>query len=89
MDCDSKGVVFNVRIEGRTLKLRAAGFDSIDITSFSPEAGSQISCGERKAESIVVVSYVANTDTRAKVDGTMRSLEFVPKDFQLKPVTTN
>jgi hypothetical protein len=31
-----------------------------------------------------VVCYVASTDARTKVDGTLRSIEFVPKDFQLK-----
>jgi tetratricopeptide (TPR) repeat protein len=84
IDCDLKGVVFNVRIEGRVLKLRAASFDSVDLTSFSPDAGGEISCGQRKSESSVVVCYVASTDARTKVDGTLRSIEFVPKDFQLK-----
>ena len=84
IDCDAKGMVFNVRIAGRVLKLRAVNFDSIDITSFTPDAGSEISCGARKAESTVIVCFVANTDARTKVDGTLRSLEFVPRDFQLK-----
>ena len=84
IDCDTKGVVFNVRLEGRVLKLRAANFDSVDLTSFSPDAGGEISCGQRKSESSVVVCYVASTDARTKVDGTLRSIEFVPKDFQLK-----
>ena len=66
------------------LKLRAANFDSVDLTSFSPDAGGEISCGQRKSESSVVVCYVASTDARTKVDGTLRSIEFVPKDFQLK-----
>jgi tetratricopeptide (TPR) repeat protein len=84
IDCDARGVVFNVRVEGRVLKLRAANFDSVDLTSFSPDAGGEISCGQRKPESNVVVCYVASTDARTKVDGTLRSIEFVPKDFQLK-----
>jgi len=84
IDCDTKGVVFNVRMDGRVLKLRAANFDSVDLTSFSPDSGGEISCGQRKPESNVVVCFVANTDTRAKVDGTLHSIEFVPKDFQLK-----
>jgi len=84
IDCDTKGVVFNVRIEDRVLKLRAANFDSVELTSFSPDAGGEISCGQRKAESSVVICYLASTDARTKVDGTLRSIEFVPKDFQLK-----
>lgn len=84
IDCDSKGVVFIIRIEGRILRLRAANFDSVELTSFSPDAGGEISCGARKSESSAVIGYVANADTRTKVDGTLRSLEFVPKDFRLK-----
>jgi len=84
IDCDAKGVVFNVRVQGHVLKLRAANFDSVDLTSFSPDAGGEISCGQRKPESNVVVCYVATTDARTRVDGTLRSIEFVPKDFQLK-----
>jgi tetratricopeptide (TPR) repeat protein len=84
IDCDTKGVVFNVRVDGRVLKLRAANFDSVDLTSFSPDSGGEISCGQRKSESSVVVCFVVNTDARAKVDGTLSSIEFVPKDFQLK-----
>jgi len=84
IDCDAKGVVFNVRVQSHVLKLRAADFDSVDLTSFSPDAGGEISCGQRKPESNVVVCYVASTDARTRVDGTLRSIEFVPKDFQLK-----
>jgi hypothetical protein len=84
IDCDTKGVVFNVRMEGRVLKLRAASFDNVDLTSFSPDAGGEISCGQRKSESSVVVCYLASSDARTKFDGTLRSIEFVPKDFQLK-----
>jgi hypothetical protein len=54
------------------------------MTSFSPDAGGQISCGPRKSESSVVACYLASADARTKVDGTLRSIEFVPKEFQLK-----
>ncbi|HEX3282085.1 MAG TPA: tetratricopeptide repeat protein [Pyrinomonadaceae bacterium] len=84
IDCDPRGMEFTVRLEARVLKLRSASFHGIDLISFSPDAGREISCGQRKPESSVVVYYVANTDSRLKVDGTLHSLEFVPKDFQLQ-----
>jgi hypothetical protein len=37
----------------------------------------------RKPENAVVVSYLPGNDLRAKTEGTIRSLEFVPNDFKL------
>jgi hypothetical protein len=55
------------------------------MTSFSPDAGREITCGARKPESNVVVNYTASTDERSKAAGVAKSLEFVPADFKLKP----
>jgi tetratricopeptide (TPR) repeat protein len=84
IDCDAKGIIFTVRINERLLKLKTASFGDLDITTFSPDAAGEITCGPRKPESNVVVNYVAAGEARAKVDGTAKSIEFVPKDFQLK-----
>jgi tetratricopeptide (TPR) repeat protein len=84
IDCDAKGILFIVRVGGQVLQLRTDSFETIDLTSFSPDAGNQISCGPRKPENNVIVCYVAAGDSKKKVDGTLRSVEFVPKDFQLK-----
>lgn len=85
--CDAKGIVFVIKVADHVLKLFAANFDSADITSFSSEAGSQISCGERKTKDSVIVCYTPASGSHSKVDGTLRSIEFVPKDFQLKPIS--
>jgi len=85
IDCDQKGITFVVKLADRQIKLRTSSFQSVDMTSFSADSGGQISCGPRKLENNVVVSYVATTDSRLKVDGVAKSLEFVPPDFKLKP----
>jgi tetratricopeptide (TPR) repeat protein len=84
IDCDAKGIVFVVRIGNRQLRLKTKSFEDMDITSFVTTAGGEITCGVRKPESDVVVNYVPAADARAKIDGTMKSLEFVPNDFKLK-----
>ncbi|HEX7177236.1 MAG TPA: DUF1570 domain-containing protein [Pyrinomonadaceae bacterium] len=84
LECDAKGIVFHVRVGGRVLKLRSAGFDGLHVMAFTQEAGGQISCGARKPESLVVVTYRAASDARAKSDGEMVALEFVPAAFVLK-----
>jgi tetratricopeptide (TPR) repeat protein len=84
IDCDAKGITFVVKVGDRLLRLKAESFEEMDITTFSPDVAGEITCGPRKPENNVVICYVPNGDANAKSDGTIRSLEFVPKDFKLK-----
>jgi hypothetical protein len=85
IDCDQKGMTFVIKLVDRLIKLRASSFQAVEMTSFSADAGSQITCGPRKPENNVIVGYIPSPDARAKVDGVAKSLEFVPQDFKLKP----
>lgn len=85
VDCDAKGMTFVIKLADRVIKLRAAKFQDVDMTSFSSDAGREITCGARQPESNVVVNYTESADARAKSDGRAISLEFVPPDFKLKP----
>ncbi len=85
VDCESNAVVFVIRDGGRAVRLRAETFRSVDMRSFSADAGRQITCGARKPENAVVVIYEPSTDARLRIDGKAKSIEFVPKDFQLMP----
>jgi tetratricopeptide (TPR) repeat protein len=84
IDCDAKGITFTVRINDRLLKLMTDNFSHVDLMSFSEDAGREVTCGPRKPEDNVVVCYLPLTDPRARIDGTAKSFEFVPKDFKLK-----
>lgn len=85
IDCDAKGITFVVKVNERLLKLNTDVFEHANIVSFSEDAGNQITCGIRKTQNSVVVAYVPPTDSRTKIDGVLKSLEFVPPDFKLKP----
>lgn len=85
IDCDAKGITFVVKVGNRLLKLNTDTFPHANIMSFSEDAGDEITCGVRKTQNNVVVAYVPLNDPRAKVDGALKSLEFVPPDFKLKP----
>ncbi len=85
IDCDVRGITFVVKVGDRLLKLNTETFRNANIMSFSDDAGSEITCGIRKTQNNVVVAYVPKTDPRAKTDGVLKSLEFVPPDFKLKP----
>ena len=84
IECVPKGVVFVFKAGTRQLRLAASGFEGLHITAFTPEAGGQITCGPRKPESTAVVTYRPAADARAKTEGTVIAVEFVPATFQLK-----
>jgi tetratricopeptide (TPR) repeat protein len=84
IECVPKGLVFVVKSGGRTLRLSAKGFEDVQITAYTREAGGELSCGPLKSESLVVVTFRAAADARAKADGALAALEFVPASFKLK-----
>jgi tetratricopeptide (TPR) repeat protein len=84
IECGPKGLVFVVKSGERTLRLASKGFEGVQITAYTPDAGSELTCGPRKQESLVVVTFRAATDARAKTDGALAALEFVPSNFKLK-----
>ena len=84
LDCDAKGITFIVKINDRFLRLHTDSFSRLDILSFSQDAGKQLTCGTRKPVNNVVVCYLSVNDPHARVDGTIKSIEFVPADFKLQ-----
>jgi tetratricopeptide (TPR) repeat protein len=85
IDCDKKGIFFVFQTPSGPLRLRTTSFTDIVIRTFTADVQGEIGCGPRKPENIVVISYAANTDKRVKADGVVKSVEFVPADFKLKP----
>jgi tetratricopeptide (TPR) repeat protein len=83
IDCDAKGIVFVVQTPAGLLRLKTASFETIELTTYDPKVQGEITCGARTAP--VVVCYIPNTDKRLKIDGTLKSIEFVPTDFKLNP----
>jgi len=84
IDCEPKSIVFVVKVGGRLLNVKTDTFADIDISSYAASAGGEITCGLRKPEDNVVVDYVPAADSRAKINGVVKSIEFVPNDFKLK-----
>jgi hypothetical protein len=87
VECEASGLVFLVRTSERTLRLRTDTFQQIRRTTYTADVKGTITCGARKPENPVVVCYMPSNDKRAKVDGVLSSVEFVPGDFRLAPVT--
>ena len=86
LECDAKGVItFVVQTGNGLLRLRAASFEDVEITTYDTSVKGEITCGERKPANAVIVNYLPNTDKKIKADGIIKSVEFVPSDFKLKP----
>ena len=84
VECGARGLVFVVREGSRLLRLSGKSFGEVHIMAYTPEAGGELACGPRRPESQVVVTYRAGGDARAKTDGAITALEFVPANFQLR-----
>jgi len=85
IECDASGLLFLIKTNERTLRLRSDAFQEVRRTTYTAEVRGTITCGPRKPENPVVVCYVPSKDKRTKVDGVLNSVEFVPADFRLLP----
>jgi Flp pilus assembly protein TadD len=80
VECNSKGTTFHIRVGEQVLKLFGGDMSGIHFMAFTQqEAGGEISCGPRKPESQVVVTY----RVRGK-GGDLVAVEFVPTHFKLE-----
>jgi tetratricopeptide (TPR) repeat protein len=85
IECEAKGIIFVVQTAAGLLRLRTPTFDDVEITTYDTSVKGEITCGERKPANGVIADYIPNTDKRIKADGIIKSIEFVPSDFKLKP----
>jgi len=80
IECNAKGATFHIRVGEQLLKLFGGDMKDIHFMAFTQqEAGGEISCGVRKPESQVVVTY----RVRDK-GGDLVAVEFVPANFTLE-----
>jgi tetratricopeptide (TPR) repeat protein len=84
VECDAKGVVFHVSAGDRVLRLTGRDFNDLRLMAFTQEAGDSLTCGPRKKQTPVVVTYRPSVVARPKTDGAAVALEFVPANFRLE-----
>jgi tetratricopeptide (TPR) repeat protein len=85
IECEVKNITFILQIPSGLLRLRTRSFAEVAIVTYAPDVAGDISCGPRKPVNTVVICYVPSADKRLKSDGVLKSVEFVPADFKLKP----
>lgn len=80
IECNAKGITFKVRSGDRLLQFHSDNFERVDITAFTSEVTGEITCGPRKPENAVVMTYAA-ARAEGRVDGEANAIEFVPGNF--------
>ncbi len=84
IDCGAKGIIFSVQTQGRLYQFSAIDFEGVDFTSYVTGMTGQVKCGPRSPADEAVIIYRPAKDAKAKADGQIVSVEFVPKEFKLK-----
>ena len=84
-ECSSQGNFFHMQSGGKLYKLSNAAPQTLFIRGFTPEIRDlQIGCGMKAVNLPVVFIFRTITDAKAKAEGELISLEFVPKSFRLE-----
>lgn len=84
IECDNKNRFFYLKTETRVFKL-FNNTPNLAVRVFTPEfEGVQFGCGLKQLDIPVIFTYRPNADAKAKNDGEVVNLEFVPKSFKLE-----
>jgi tetratricopeptide (TPR) repeat protein len=83
IECEVKNIVFVLQTPAGLLRLRTNRFEDVEIVTYTTDVKGDISCGPRKPLNAVVICYIPGPNKRARADGVLKSIEFVPSDFKL------
>lgn len=86
VECSSNTMYFYIRTPTATLKLANPNPAGLQIVYFVQDlADTRIGCGMKPVEFPVVAIFADKPDKKGKPTNEVRSLEFVPKSFNLEP----
>ncbi len=84
IECSEKLVYFTIKTATRTMKLKTNSLKDVRLASFTEELkGMQFGCRANIPPVSTIVTFRPNNDPKAKDNGEILSLEFVPKSFTL------
>ncbi len=76
--------VFHVKAGERVYKLHAQTLGNIELVAYVQDAGSEITCGVRKPENLVIVTFRPNKTPRSKFDGELIAVDFITPDMEME-----
>lgn len=84
VECGNKGMFFFIKNQAQTFKLSAVSPQAIEIRAYTPDVEQlQIGCAMKNVDIPVIFTFKENSNSKAKTNGDLISLEFVPKSFVL------
>lgn len=84
IECTDKSALFHFRTGARTIRLLSLSTQPPNIIFYTPDlAGVQFGCGIKAIEFPAAFIFADKPDKNVKSDGTILSIEFVPKSFVL------
>ncbi|MFL6374353.1 MAG: hypothetical protein ACJ73D_06795, partial [Pyrinomonadaceae bacterium] len=85
IDCGTKGNYFVFHNSTGTLRLLNDKPENLHIVMYTHDLeGLQIGCTLKPVEYPAVIIYRASADAKGKAQGTILSIDFMPKDFTLE-----
>ncbi len=83
VECNNQGMYFFIKTSTQLLKLKA--LPNVQIRAFTPDAGGeQFGCGLKQFEIPAVFIFKETIDPKAKMNGELISIDFVPKTFKFE-----
>jgi tetratricopeptide (TPR) repeat protein len=84
IECVKDKMIFYVKAETQTLRLRAASLQDIKLNLFTNEiSGVQIGCGKKPEPVLSVITFRPDNNPKAKENGEIVAVEYVPRTFKL------
>ncbi len=85
VECSNKGMFFFFKTETQTLKLASSSPQAIQMQAFTKEVEQlQFGCSLKQVDIPVVFTYKQESNPKAKSNGELIAMEFVPKSFILE-----
>jgi FimV-like protein len=81
IDCSGDDIVLTIRVGERLLKLQSAGLEEIEFVTYSPSISGDVTCGTRKPENPVIVTYRPSKNARSRIDGQVLAVAFITKEM--------
>jgi hypothetical protein len=82
VECLPKSVVFHIKVGERVMRLTNTELNHVEIVTYTPDMSGEFTCGPRNPLNHVLVTFHPPKDARAKTDGEIIALDFIPKDWK-------
>jgi tetratricopeptide (TPR) repeat protein len=80
IECSNSTLIFSVKTDNQTIKLKAKSMQDVKMAAFTPDAAQmRIGCGAKPPPIQAIITY----RPKDKDGGELVALEFVPKSFKL------